>query len=232
MQEEQVEVQQQPKKDWFSVWCGILFVVLILIDQITKIVADAYMDRGDSIPIIEGWLAITFTYNRGISYGLGSQSSPLLKIGVIALTAVMMAAITVFFFIIDKRRKWLRFAFVLVVAGGIGNLIDRVYYRVWDESTFPYGVRDMVDLSRFGFAVCNFADFFICGGAVMLMVGFFFFDQDAIFPQGKYKKLAEEAIAKEKQKEEEKRAQKQEEEQQAILRLQEERVETKEEDNG
>ena len=53
----------------------------------------------------------------------------------------------------------------------------------------------MVDLSRFGFAVCNFADFFICGGAAAMVLSLVFFDKDAMFPVGKYKALAEEAEA-------------------------------------
>ena len=56
------------------------------------------------------------------------------------------------------------------------------------------GVRDMVDLDRFGFAVCNFADFFITGGAATLVLALLFFDRDALLPMGKkYKALAQEA---------------------------------------
>jgi lipoprotein signal peptidase len=79
------------------------------------------------------------------------------------------------------------------VAGGVGNLIDRLYYKVW-QADCAYGVRDMVNLSRFGFAVCNFADFFISIGAVMLVLSFLFFDKDALFPTGKkYKELSKES---------------------------------------
>ena len=88
---------------------------------------------------------------------------------------------------------------MFIVAGGVGNLIDRVHYKVWTDTL--YGVRDMVDLSRFGFAVCNFADFFISAGAVMLVLSLLFFDRDAIFPVGKYKALAKESEEKQKEKE-------------------------------
>lgn len=126
---------------------------------------------------------------------MGADASPLAKIAVIAATGVMMLLLAVLYFKIDKRRSWLKTALVFVVSGGVGNLIDRVYYRVWDSSTL-YGVRDMVDLSRFGFAVCNFADFFISAGAVMLVLSFLFFDKDAFWPVGKYKVLAKEAEEK------------------------------------
>ena len=176
-------------------WGILLFAVLIFIDQITKAAAAAYLKPSDSIPIVEGWLEIRIVYNRGISYGLGDDASPAVKIAVIAATAVMMLAITIFYFKVDKKRSFIRTAFVFIVAGGVGNLIDRVYYRVWVPSG-TLGVRDMVDVSRFGFAVCNFADFFITAGAIMLVLSFLFFDKDALLPVGKYKamKKAEEEM--------------------------------------
>lgn len=194
-------------------WGILLFFVLIFIDQLTKILADAYFSQEDApakIVFIPGWINFCITYNRGISYGMGADAPEWLKIGVIAATGVLMAVFAVFYFILDKRRSLLRIALVFVVAGGVGNLIDRVYYQVWDVNTL-YGVRDMVDLSRLGFAVCNFADFFICGGAVMLVLALLFFDKDAMYPMtAKYKALAKEAEAEEEKKTEEKRRKKQE----------------------
>ncbi len=176
-------------------WGIILFLILLLVDLVTKVAADEYFSREgapDKITVIPGWIHLCITYNRGIAYGVGDTSATWVKLLVIALTGVMMLVLAVLFFTLDKDRKWIRIAIVFIVAGGIGNLIDRVYYQVWDPATFPYGVRDMVDLSRFGFAVCNFADFFITGGAVALVVALLFFDKDAVFPVGKYKKLAKE----------------------------------------
>lgn len=182
-------------------WGLLIFGILLFIDQITKFMADAWIAPGQKIDIIPGWLSLCITYNRGISYGMGDDAPTVLKIGVILATAVLMVLLTVFYFTADKRRSFMRLALVFVVAGGVGNLIDRVYYRVWDPETL-YGVRDMVDLSRFGFAVCNFADFFITGGAVMLVLALLFFDKDAAFPIGKkYKALSKEAEEERKKKE-------------------------------
>lgn len=183
-------------KTWL--WGVLLFAVLIFIDQFTKALADACLEPGDCIPVIKGWVNITIVYNRGISYGLGDNAKTWVKIAVIALTGVMMAALTVLYFKVNKSRKFIRIALVFVVAGGVGNLIDRVYYKVWQAGGL-YGVRDMVDVSRLGFAVCNFADFFITAGAIMLVLSFLFFDKDAVFPVGKYKELRD-AEAKEKEK--------------------------------
>ena len=107
----------------------------------------------------------------------------------------------------------MRTSFVFIVAGGVGNLIDRLYYQIWIPSEF--GVRDMVQIDFGGlfgfdnflnFGICNFADFFIVGGAIALLLAFIFFDRDAFLPLGKYKALAKEEeerqklIAEKKQK--------------------------------
>lgn len=181
---------------WWGVW---LFFILVFVDQITKMVADVYFNTPGSpskIDVIPGWLSLTIEYNRGISYGMGSDVKSWIKLAVIIATAVIMTAFAIAYFRIDNRRSWMKVAIVLIVAGGIGNLIDRVYYRVWDVDTL-FGVRDMVDLSRFGFAVCNFADFFITGGAIVLVLAMLFFDRDAFCPlTKKYKLLAKEQAKK------------------------------------
>ena len=136
------------------------------------------------------------------------------KIAIVVGTAIIMLAVSVVYFKIDKRRTLLRIALVLIVAGGVGNLIDRVYYQVWDPATatgFRDGVRDMVrvDFKIVDFGVCNFADFFISGGAVLFILSLLFFDKDAIFPVGeKYKALAKEAQEAEEKKKAEKEAKK------------------------
>ncbi len=187
-----------------------LFFLLIFIDQLTKLLADVYFSSAGaptSITIIPEWIELCITYNRGIAYGMGATTSPAAKIAVIVGTAVMMSALTVLYFKLDNRRRLLKLALVFVVGGGVGNLIDRVYFRVWDATTV-LGVRDMVDLSRFGFAICNFADFFITAGAVMLVLSFLFFDKDAFFPLGRYKALAKESEEEEERKHAEKQAKK------------------------
>jgi signal peptidase II len=189
------ENKKTTKGSW--VWGIFIFALLIFIDQLTKALAAAYLKQTDVLPVIKGWIEIRIVYNRGISYGLGGSASPAVKIAVIIATAVMMLALAILYFKIDKNRSLLRTALVFVVAGGVGNLIDRVYYKVWEPNGL-YGVRDMVDVSRLGFAVCNFADFFITAGAIMLVLSFLFFDKDAFFPVGKYKRMHDEAEAKEK----------------------------------
>ena len=198
-----------------NTWLGgaLLLVILLLIDMVTKIIADAHYDVGDPFfKIIPGYLEWGLAYNRGISFSMGSDAPIPAKIALVAATGVLFVLFAIYYLKLDPRRKWVRVALVFIVAGGIGNLIDRVYYQVWepfsvnDPSTWD-GVRDMVRLKifTFDFGVCNFADFFIVGGAIALIVAILFFDAGAIFPlTKKYKALSKEYEELEAQKQQKK----------------------------
>lgn len=193
-----------------SLWGVLLFVILLLVDQATKLVADAYFSAEgarESIKIIPGWIELCQHYNKGVAFSGLNDAAPWVKILLIIGTGVLMALFAVFYFKTDKRRSFLRLAVVFIVAGGVGNLIDRLYFKMWLPDA-PFGVRDMVmiDFQIFNFGICNFADFFISAGAVMLVLAIAFFDRDAFIPLGKYKELAEEAERERKKKEEAKKA--------------------------
>ncbi len=193
-----------------SLWGVLLFVILLLVDQVTKLVADAYFSAEgakQSIKIIPGWIELCQHYNKGVAFSGLNDAAPWVKVLLIIGTGVLMALFAVFYFKTDKRRSFLRLAVVFIVAGGVGNLIDRLYFKMWLPDS-PFGVRDMVmvDFQIFNFGICNFADFFISGGAVMLVLAIAFFDRDAFIPLGKYKALAEEAEKDRKAKEEAKKA--------------------------
>ena len=207
------------------VWGLFWLFLLIIIDQATKLIADVYfidiLGGGDPvkgssqrIQLIPGMLELCISYNRGIAFSSFADAGMTLKIGIVAGTGVMMLALILVYCKVDRRRTWVRCALILIVAGGLGNLIDRAYYQIWDPSTAGVirdGVRDMVYLNVvMDFGVCNFADFFICIGSAVLIASLIFFDQDALLPLGKYKALAKEAAEKEEQKKARKQAKKEE----------------------
>lgn len=192
-------------------WGVLVLCILLLIDLGIKIAAQVYFDilGNKDLVLIPGVIELTYTENPGMAFSMGADASPTAKIGVIVGTAVMMLACIFIYLRMDKRRSCLRWCLVFIVAGGLGNLIDRVLFQTWLNN--GRGVRDMVMLdfsvllenwfsvpptNFLDFGVCNFADFFIVGGAIALIVALFFFDTDAFFPKGKYKALAKEADEK------------------------------------
>ena len=207
-----------------TLWGVFVFFLLLFIDLVTKVAADVYFNTDGNPKSIEiipwGVLSLCIEYNPGIAFGSFGGSEAPVKIAIVAGTALVMIFLTIAYFRMDARRTFMRGSLVFVVAGGVGNLIDRLYYQIWIPS--EYGVRDMVQLDFsplfekwFGwetnfmnFGVCNIADFFIVGGAIALVFAFLFFDSEAFVPVGKYKALAKEAEAREAAKAEEKKAKK------------------------
>jgi signal peptidase II len=203
-------------------WGLLVLSILLLIDLITKVGAQVYfkvMGNADVV-LIPDVLEFTYKENPGMAFSMGADAPMPAKLAVVILTGVVMAAVAVFYLRMDKRRSFLRWCLVFIVAGGVGNLIDRVLFKVWLEN--GGGVRDMVmidfgpllhewfglEVAWLDFGVCNFADFFIVGGAVALVLAILFFDSGAILPVGKYKALSKEMEEAEKAKKAAKKAQK------------------------
>ena len=196
-------------------WGALALCVLLMIDLATKIGAQVYFDilGNGKIALIPGVLELTYVENPGMAFSMGSDFPPVGKIAVIVGTALVMIGAAVVYVKMDKRRSFVRWCLVFIVAGGVGNLIDRVLFQTWLNN--GRGVRDMVALDFsvwlerwfqipptdfMDFGVCNFADFFIVGGAIALILAFLFFDTDAFFPVGKYKELAKQQAAAEQAK--------------------------------
>ena len=152
---------------------GIAFLVLLAADQITKAVAFAVM--GENAPVtmvIPGFLGFNTVLNEGISFSIGEGGEWTQPI-VIAITAAASIVIAVLICKLPKRRLLLRYALVLILAGAVGNLIDRIAMQAVRD--FIYMNFGFVDFSN------NVADLEITVGAVMLIICLLFVDEEAIF---------------------------------------------------
>jgi signal peptidase II len=134
----------------------ILMVVAgaaIVADQLTKQVVGRTLELGDSVDI-GGPFSIHHVQNSGIAFGLfGSRTSI-----VIAVTAVAVGAMLVFFARSGRRHPVLPVALGLVLGGSIANLIDRVRLG---------HVTDFLDLVAW--PAFNLADTFIVVGVALLL---------------------------------------------------------------
>ena len=190
-------------------WGALVLCLLLLIDVGIKIAAQVYFKiQGNAdIVLIPGVIELTYSENPGMAFSMGADWPTEAKLALMIGTAVLMLACIFIYLRMDKRRSCLRWCLVFIVAGGLGNLIDRALFQTWGGE----GVRDMVLLdfsvlleswfsvpptNFLDFGVCNFADFFVVGGAIALILAMLFFDTDAFFPKGKYKALAKEADEK------------------------------------
>ncbi len=133
----------------------LLAAGIIIIDQIVKYAVRTFMYLGESIPIIEDVFHLTYVQNRGAAFSILSGSR-------IFLIAVPLIAIAVAIWYLERHKSahWtLALSLCLIIAGGLGNLIDRI--------TLGF-VTDMFDFHFW--PVFNVADISVCVGAGFLVL--------------------------------------------------------------
>jgi signal peptidase II len=103
-------------------WARALGTVaaVVVIDQLTKKIADGELDRGQSVNVFFG-LDITNTRNKGVAFGALGGAATLIAI----LIAVALVCLVVYF-ALNAGRAWLWLPVGLLLGGAIGNLVDRV----------------------------------------------------------------------------------------------------------
>ena len=139
--------------------------LILVIDQLTKLYIDRTMKLYQSIPVIDGLFSLTYLRNRGAAFSFLSDASWRLPFFLIATVIAVIAILVAF----KKLRDDQRFAAVsltLILAGAVGNLIDRV--RLGE-------VIDFLDVywRSHHWPAFNVADSAICVGVALLAFDMF-----------------------------------------------------------
>jgi signal peptidase II len=114
----------------------IFAVLLIFIDQASKLAIRGFdlfgnhhagMQPGDIIQVIGSFLQFTYVENEGMAFGISFGAGKIL----LSLFSVF-AAIVLAYVIprLSNSSNWIRAGFILIFAGAVGNLIDRVFYGI------------------------------------------------------------------------------------------------------
>ena len=103
-------------------WLRLLAAVAVVIglDQLSKQIAIAAVERGDSVNVFLG-LDITNTRNTGIAFGALQGSDTIIPL-LIACALIALVA----YFAVNAGRPWLWLPAGLLLGGALGNLVDRV----------------------------------------------------------------------------------------------------------
>jgi signal peptidase II len=104
----------------------LLIVAVVFIDQWTKQVIHSKFELHDSVPVIDSFFNITYVLNPGAAFGflagLGEQYRVLFFV-IITLLAIILLS----YLLVREKRFVLRsYSYALILAGAIGNLIDRI----------------------------------------------------------------------------------------------------------
>ena len=138
------------------------FLVLLGADQILKYWVTENLDLYASMPLLPGVVELKYIQNTGGGWSILSEHTWLLSL----LTSVILAAILVLLAKKVVRHPLGRWGCVLLLAGGLGNLIDR----------FRLGyVVDMFNFQFIHYPVFNIADICVVCGMILAAVYYIFF---------------------------------------------------------
>lgn len=133
----------------------IITLDLTLKDYLYKLVVE---QNGGNMTVIEGFFDLTYSENTGMGFGMGSDST----LGITIMTFIIVVVVICYLLVFRKDKPYIRIPLIMVAAGGIGNLVDRL--------AFGY-VRDFFEFTFMNFAIFNVADSFITIGAIALIIG-------------------------------------------------------------
>ncbi len=155
--------------------------VLVAIDQLTKWLASEYVKPCHSINLItingKEWLNLTYQENTGAAFSILRDK----QLFLIILTSIVILGVIILMLSKRIKNNAVIWSFALIVAGGVGNLIDRI---------FNHYVVDFIDVRIINFAVFNFADICAVLGTASLI---FFYIVEEIKTSRAKKKLKTES---------------------------------------
>ena len=123
----------------------ILFaLLLVVIDQVVKLVVKLNMQLGEKIVVIDGFFSFLFVENEGAAFGMTFSSltgtmDPITAKLLLTLLSLVLVALIIWY--LYKIRNWdtlLPFFVAMILGGALGNIIDRVFYGVLFDSINYY----------------------------------------------------------------------------------------------
>lgn len=161
------------KKKVLQLFGDFVFIVLLVIgDWAAKNMAVDYLKGKSDFILIEDVFVLHYLENRGAAFGmLQNQKLFFVFSAVVILTLFAYALIKA---PIKKKYNWLHGCIVLISAGAIGNMIDRLRYDY---------VVDFFYFVLIDFPVFNVADIYVTVGVAILIILYLFYykEEDLLF---------------------------------------------------
>ena len=132
-------------------------IMMIIIDQISKLVVRTFLSLFETVTIIPSFLNITYVQNTGAAFSIleGKQW--------IFVLASLIVLVGIIYYLKNRTLSKVDvIIFSLLMSGIIGNLIDRIFFHY---------VTDFIEFIILGkyMPIFNLADTFICVGCVLLI---------------------------------------------------------------
>ncbi|MBO4988461.1 MAG: signal peptidase II [Lachnospiraceae bacterium] len=150
----------------------LFFILLVILDQITKNLAVVYLKDKPAYVIWDGVFELHYLENSGAAFGMLQNQ----KILFVSIAAVILVIIGYVLVKLPRNRHFvfLEALLVLIASGAVGNMIDRVQFNY---------VVDFFYFKLIDFPIFNVADIYVSVSCVLLaiLVLFFYKDEDFDF---------------------------------------------------
>ena len=130
----------------------LLGILLVVIDQVVKVLVKTNMELGDQFSVIGDWFRILFVENKGMAFGMSFGG----EIGKYLLTGfrlVLFGAIVWWISSLLRREQrvptGVLVGLTLIAAGAFGNIIDCLFYGLIFEPHMPFMQGKVVDMLYF-----------------------------------------------------------------------------------
>lgn len=147
----------------------LIIVILIVADQLIKMAVTHNFAVFECINVIHFGkheiINLRFIENDGASWGIFSGRTTLLLI--ITIAALLVGVVYLYFY--APKKPFFIISLSLIIAGGIGNLIDRIFRNG--------KVVDYIELAFVDFPIFNLADICVTVGGALFIIYFLFFDK-------------------------------------------------------
>ncbi len=150
----------------FNLTLFFLFLTLVILDQVTKALVINFFNLYDSVAMLP-MINLTFVVNYGFAFGLLNNPS----LNQILVSLVILAIIIYFLYLLIKTQdKIFQLTLTLILAGALGNFIDRIFRGF---------VIDFIDIyiGKYHWPAFNIADSCITVGFVVLMINILFLNK-------------------------------------------------------
>ena len=142
-------------------WIWIVVIVAsVFADQLTKQLVVNFLDREEPFDVIEGVFRFSYVENRGAAFGMLDDHRWVFMI----VSTLAIVGIIFYMWKFCRDSKLLCLGLSLIVGGGIGNMIDRIFLGY---------IIDFLDFCAFPnlwMWVFNVADAFVCVGAAIVVL--------------------------------------------------------------
>lgn len=156
---------------WFYFSFIWLMVLVFALDLISKWIVQNNLDVNQVIALIPNFLNITLIHNVGAAFSLGATGDIGWRIFFIAISTIIGFGLLAYYIVKYKKiTTWQKVIYSLIIAGALGNLVDRAFY--WKGTVGFDGVIDWIDFQfgNYHFATFNLADASLVVGVLALIV--------------------------------------------------------------